>query len=84
MFAANRTVSGAGVRYGTDEGNTATFDVSQSDLSAPVGIWYGINEGVGVSVDMTIYPMICLSTMDRTYQPYCPSNYELYQMILNQ
>lgn len=83
MLAANRTVSGAGVRYGADEGATATFDVSQSDLSAPVGIWYGINEGVGVSVDMTIYPMICLSTMDRTYQPYCPSNYELYQMILN-
>ena len=82
MLAANRTVSGSGVRYGADAGSTATFDVSQSDLSAPVGIWYGINEGIGVSVDTTIYPMICLSSMDTTYQPYCPSNYELYQMIL--
>jgi len=81
MLAANRTVSGSGVRYGADEGATATFDVSQSDLSAPVGIWYGINEGVGVNVDMTIYPMICLSTMDRTYQQYAPSNAELYAMI---
>lgn len=83
MFAANRTVGGSGVRYGADEGETAVFTVEQSDLSAPVGIWWGYNGVVGKVFDnITIYPMICLSTMDRTYQPYCPSNYELYQMIL--
>ena len=83
MFAANRTVGGSGVRYGADEGETATFTVEQSDLSAPVGIWWGYNGVVGKAFNnVTIYPMICLSTMDRTYQPYCPSNYELYQMIL--
>ena len=84
MFAANRTVGSSGVRYGADEGETATFTVEQSDLSAPVGLWWGYNGTVGKVFDnVTIYPMICLSTMDRTYQPYCPSNYELYQMILN-
>ena len=50
-------------------------------LSATTTVTVRIRIAASGTLDLLFKPMLSTST-DRTFQAYCPSNYELYQMIL--
>ena len=76
-IAINRTVSGAGVRYGSDTGNGLLFTVT--DSSATTGVWIACNVSGTVFNNVTIKPMICTKAafgVSSKFVPYRP-NYDL-------
>lgn len=62
--------------YYQDTGSGISFTINTTTtLSVRIRI------AASGTLNLLFKPMISTST-DRTFQPYCPSNYELYQMIL--
>lgn len=67
----------------TDTGTGAEFEVTAEMLSNPYTVRLLVNSGTDCT-GKVIRPMIRLSTItDGSFQPYAPTNRELYQMILN-
>lgn len=76
-IAINRTVSGAGMRYGSDTGNGLLFTVT--DASATTGVWIACNVSGTVFNNVIIKPMICTKAafgVSSKFVPYRP-NYDL-------
>ena len=77
---------GASEKYGLQCGNN-NFDYGTADgrvcVQGPIAIV--VRSGYDTSTGLTFKPMVCSSTdwsVSHEYVQYCPSLYELYQMIL--
>jgi hypothetical protein len=76
---AYRASSSASSTEAKDTGSGASITLPSNESYQ---IYVALRVTNGVTVNETIYPMICLASIpDDTYVPYAPTNAELYDMI---
>ncbi|MBO7437274.1 MAG: hypothetical protein J6T97_05595, partial [Bacteroidaceae bacterium] len=87
MVCSGCPEGGTSDRYGLQCGNN-NWDYGTADgrvcVQGPVAIV--VRSGYDATAGLTFKPMVCSPTdwsVSHEYVPYCPSLYELYQMILN-
>ena len=87
MICSGCPEGGSATTYGQQCGN-ANWDYGSSDgrvcVQGPIALV--VRSGYDASGGLTFKPMICTSddwSISKTYVPYCPSLYDLYQMVLS-